>query len=55
MRIVALLALLVALAAAPPVGAEERADSIRSVIASQLSAFQRNDLEAAFDHASPGI
>lgn len=55
MRIITLLALVLGLAVVPPAEAEEPADSIRDIIVSQLSAFQRNDLAAAFSHASPGI
>ena len=32
-----------------------QADAIRSVIQSQLDAFQANDLASAFEHASPMI
>lgn len=35
--------------------AEESAAAIRAVIADQIDDFQRNDLEGAFAHASPGI
>ena len=54
MRWLALLMIAVLLAGAP-LRAEEPADSIKSVITSQLSAFQANDLDAAFAHASPTI
>jgi hypothetical protein len=43
------------LLAGAPLRAEEPADSIQAVITSQLSAFQANDLDAAFAHASPTI
>ena len=48
----AVLAILAPLGAAP---AEEPADSIQNVIADQIGAFQRSDLDAAFSHASPSI
>ena len=35
--------------------ADEPADAIQSVITNQLSAFQANDVETAFGHASPMI
>ena len=35
--------------------AEEPADGIQSVIASQLQAFQQNDVDTAFGFASPSI
>lgn len=35
--------------------AEEPADSIQGVISDQLSAFQANDVDRAFSHASPSI
>ena len=54
MRWLALLMIGVLLAAAP-LRAEEPADSIQAVITSQLSAFEANDLDAAFAHASPTI
>ncbi|MEO0821398.1 MAG: DUF4864 domain-containing protein [Pseudomonadota bacterium] len=50
-------ALLLAIAVALP-GQAARADdaaAIRGVIADQIAAFQRDDLDAAFAHASPGI
>lgn len=43
-----------ALAVSRP-AAEEPADGIRAVIEDQLAAFRRDDLAAAFAHASPGI
>lgn len=54
MRCLALLMLGVLLAATP-LRAEEPADSIQAVITSQLMAFQADDLDAAFAHASPTI
>lgn len=47
--------LLIVLAAARPVLADEPGDAIRAVIEAQLSAFRRGDLPAAFEHAAPGI
>lgn len=38
-----------------PARAGEPGDSIRAVIETQLEAFQRNDVAAAFTHASPMI
>ncbi len=43
-----------ALAAAEPLGAGDR-QAIRSIIQSQLNAFQRDDGHEAFSYASPGI
>ncbi len=43
-----------ALAAAEPLGAGDR-QAIRSIIQSQLDAFQRDDGHEAFSYASPGI
>ncbi len=43
-----------ALAAAEPLGAGDR-QTIRSIIQSQLNAFQRDDGHEAFSYASPGI
>lgn len=53
-RLAAILCLCV-LAFVPPAFAEEPADSIQSVITDQISAFQANDVERAFTHASPNI
>ena len=39
----------------PPAFAEEPGDTIQGVIADQLSAFQANDVERAFNHATPMI
>lgn len=49
-----LTALTLCFALATPAGAGE-ADDIRDVISDQIAAFARSDLEAAFEHASPGI
>lgn len=49
------LCLSAALAMAPRAMAEEADAAIRAVIADQIGAFQRSDLDAAFAHASPGI
>ncbi len=43
-----------ALAVADPLGAGDR-QAIRSIIKSQLDAFQRDDGHEAFSYASPGI
>lgn len=56
MRRILWLVALIAMLAMPAGG--RRADdgaSIRSVIADQIAAFGRGDLDAAFAHASPGI
>lgn len=46
---------LAALLALPGLPRADEAADIRGVIADQIAAFQRNDLDAAFAHASPGI
>ena len=48
-------ALLALLLFAVPAAAAEPEDSIQAVIADQLDAFQRSDLDQAFTHAAPGI
>ncbi|MEM8790142.1 MAG: DUF4864 domain-containing protein [Pseudomonadota bacterium] len=50
-----LIAALIALTIAAPLQAGEPEDSIQGVIADQIAAFQRSDLETAFAHASPMI
>ncbi|MEM9043562.1 MAG: DUF4864 domain-containing protein [Pseudomonadota bacterium] len=50
-----LISFLIVLCAALPVRAGEPEDSIQGVIADQIAAFQRSDLEGAFAHASPTI
>lgn len=47
--------ILILLAAAVPLRADEPADSIQSVIAAQIEALRASDLTAAFAHASPFI
>lgn len=47
--------LALSVAAPGPALADERMESIPAVIEDQLAAFGRNDLDAAFAHASPGI
>jgi hypothetical protein len=54
MRLLTPLLLLLALVASP-LRAAEPADGIEAVIADQIAAFQRNDVETAFSHASPNI
>lgn len=54
MRIL-LAALLLVLAVARPVAADEPADAIQAVIERQLDAFARGDLDEAFGYAAPGI
>lgn len=51
------LAALVAVLTGPvsPARAQERSDQIQAVIADQIEAFRRDDLAAAFAHASPFI
>ncbi|MEM0944915.1 MAG: DUF4864 domain-containing protein [Pseudomonadota bacterium] len=51
----AIFGLVAALLLALPVAAEEPADSIQAVIADQIAAFGRADVEAAYAHASPVI
>ncbi|MEM1276950.1 MAG: DUF4864 domain-containing protein [Pseudomonadota bacterium] len=50
-----LISLVMALTVVLPARAGEPEDSIQGVIADQIAAFQRSDLEAAFAHASPSI
>ncbi|MEM9096905.1 MAG: DUF4864 domain-containing protein [Pseudomonadota bacterium] len=50
-----LISLVMALIVVLPARAGEPEDSIQGVIADQIAAFQRSDLEAAFAHASPTI
>jgi hypothetical protein len=47
--------ILLAAAIMSPARASEPAESIQAVIAAQIAAFQANDLNAAFAHASPTI
>ena len=55
MRLTALLTALLMLVAPLTVRADEPDDSIQAVIADQIAAFQANDVERAFTHASPNI
>ncbi|MEM9059679.1 MAG: DUF4864 domain-containing protein [Pseudomonadota bacterium] len=55
MRILSILAMLLLAVQITVAKAGEPDDSIQAVIADQLSAFQSNDLDRAFSHASPGI
>ena len=55
MRLTALLTALMMILAPLPLRAEEPGDSIQAVIADQIAAFQANDVERAFTHASPNI
>ncbi|MBY8977191.1 DUF4864 domain-containing protein [Rhodobacteraceae bacterium NNCM2] len=50
-----LASILVALMIALPAGAAEPEQSIQGVIADQIGAFQRSDLDRAFSHASPNV
>lgn len=38
-----------------PIAARTTGDAIKGVISDQIAAFERNDLEEAFSHASPNI
>lgn len=55
MRLIALLTGLMLLIAPLSPQAAEPDDSIQAVIADQIAAFQKNDVERAFTHASPNI
>ena len=55
MRLTALLTALLMLVAPLTVRADEPDDSIQAVIADQIAAFQSNDVDRAFTHASPNI
>ena len=55
MRLIALLTGLMLLIAPLSLKAAEPDDSIQAVIADQIAAFQKNDVERAFTHASPNI
>ena len=55
MRLNALLTALMMILAPLSLRAEEPGDSIQAVIADQIAAFQANDVERAFTHASPNI
>lgn len=50
-----LIPLLVALVATLPAKADDITNNIQAVIADQIDAFQRSDLDQAFSHASPKI
>jgi len=54
-RLLSSLALAMSLALSFNPARADDAAAIRTVIADQLAAFDRGDLEAAFAHASPGI
>ena len=55
MRLFLIPLMLIAFVWSSPTRAEEPSDSIRSVIERQLAAFQANDLDEAFQFASPAI
>lgn len=55
MRWTALIAAFLMLTATFTARAEEPGDSIQAVISDQIAAFQANDVERAFTHASPNI
>ncbi|MEM7212547.1 MAG: DUF4864 domain-containing protein [Pseudomonadota bacterium] len=55
MRLIAILTGLMLLLAPWTVQSAEPDDSIQAVIADQIAAFQKNDVERAFTHASPNI
>lgn len=55
MRLTALLTALLIVFAPLTLRADEPGDSIQAVIADQIAAFQSNDVERAFTHASPNI
>ena len=55
MRLTALLTALMMILAPLSLRAEEPGDSIQAVIADQIAAFQANDVDRAFTHASPNI
>lgn len=55
MRLIALLTGLMLLIAPLNLRAAEPDDSIQAVIADQIAAFQKNDVDRAFTHASPNI
>ncbi|MEM7237718.1 MAG: DUF4864 domain-containing protein [Pseudomonadota bacterium] len=50
-----LIPLMIALVAVIPARADDTQDAIQGVIADQIGAFQRSDLDGAFKHASPSI
>jgi len=54
-RLLAALAIAIAVLAGRPASAEPADAAIEAVIADQLAAFQRDDFAAAFDHAHPVI
>ena len=54
-RLLTAITLTLALVAGRPALAEGPDAAIEAVIADQIAAFQRDDFEAAFGHASPGI